>query len=111
LKLHALAAIANATISAMAIMRDARKVNRRRPDRYRCAETADPSDVAARGSRADAPPFDQPVSVSCVPLTACSPHERVEFAGSAHDDLAALLAELAGPDMRREADVPRHQSA
>ena len=41
LKLHALTAIANATISATAIMRNARKVNRHRPDRYQLGGTAD----------------------------------------------------------------------
>jgi hypothetical protein len=52
--------------------------------------------------RPDATAFDQPVSVPCVPLSASSSQECIEFAGTTHDDLAALLAELARPDMRRE---------
>jgi hypothetical protein len=58
----------------------------------------------------DTPALDQPVSVSCIPLSACSSQECIKLAGTTHDDLAALFADLARPDMRREVDCPRHQS-
>ena len=60
--------------------------------------------------RPDTPALNQPISVASSPLATCSSQECVELVRTTHDDLAALLADLARSDMRREVDRPRHQS-
>ena len=49
--------------------------------------------------RPDAAPLDQPVTVACIPYSACSAQQCIELTRATHDHLAALFTENAGTDL------------